>query len=366
MTIFVFSIKKLISMVSNKNELSFISKIILSVFIILSLFLLVLLYRSYNRIYRPNVILKGAETAYIYIPTGSTLEDVINILYENNYIINRNSFEWLAEKKNYRIHVFPGRYKISNNMSNNKLLDLLRSGKQEPVKLVFNNIRTKEQLAGKISKQIEADSVSIMRLLNDPIFTEKYDLTTKTISSIFIPNTYEFWWNTSAEKFIEKMHREYETFWNENRLSKAKTLNLTKEDVITIASIVDEETIKNDEMDDIAGVYINRLRKRMPLQADPTIKFAIGDFTVKRILKVHLETDSPYNTYKFYGLPPGPISIPSIDAIDAVLNYDQHDYLYFCAKADFSGYHSFAKTLEQHNINARAYQRALNKERIYK
>jgi len=291
---------------------------------------------------------------------------VVSLLYENNYIINRNSFEWLAEKKNYRNHIYPGRYKLTNGMSNNKLLDLLRSGKQEPVKVVFNNVRTKEQLAGKIAKQIEADSISIMRLLKDKDFIGKYDLNIATISCIFLPNTYEFWWNTSAEKFIDRMNNEYKKFWNEKRLSKAKVLNLTKEDVVTIASIVDEETYKKDEMDDIAGVYINRLRKRMPLQADPTIKFALGDFTVKRILKKHLDIDSPYNTYKFYGLPPGPISIPSIDAIDAVLNYKEHDYLYFCASADFSGYHVFAKTLSQHNVNARAYQRALNKEKIYK
>ncbi|OFX83434.1 MAG: aminodeoxychorismate lyase [Bacteroidetes bacterium GWF2_33_16] len=343
-----------------------LKKLFLSILVLSILFVSYLLYKSYQRLFQPNVIIKEAKTAYMYIPTGATLEDVVSLLYENNYIINRNSFEWLAEKKNYRNHIYPGRYKLTNGMSNNKLLDLLRSGKQEPVKVVFNNVRTKEQLAGKIAKQIEADSISIMRLLKDKDFIGKYDLNIATISCIFLPNTYEFWWNTSAEKFIDRMNNEYKKFWNEKRLSKAKVLNLTKEDVVTIASIVDEETYKKDEMDDIAGVYINRLRKRMPLQADPTIKFALGDFTVKRILKKHLDIDSPYNTYKFYGLPPGPISIPSIDAIDAVLNYKEHDYLYFCASADFSGYHVFAKTLSQHNVNARAYQRALNKEKIYK
>lgn len=361
-----FKIQKLAYMAKKKNELSLFVKVIISILVIVLIFMIFFFYTSYKRIYQPNVILKESETAYLYIPTGSTLEDVVNILYKKNYIVNRNSFERLAEKKNYRNRIHPGRYKLTNQMNNNKLLDILRSGKQEPVKVVFNNIRTKEQLAGKISRQIEADSISIIRLLNDPVFVQKYGLTTKTITCIFVPNTYEFWWNTSAEKFIERMHKEYVTFWNENRLSKAKTLNLTKEDVITIASIVDEETFRKDEMDDIAGVYINRLRKRIPLQADPTIKYAIGDFTVKRILKTHLETESPYNTYKYYGLPPGPISVPSIEAIDAVLNFKEHDYLYFCAKADFSGYHSFAKTLEQHNINARLYQRALNKEKIYR
>lgn len=353
-------------MAKKKDRFVQVKRIIISMVIMVLLIACFLFYKSYQRIYKPNVILVKAKTAFVYIPTGSTLEDVVSILYEKNYLINRNSFEWLAEKKNYRNNIYPGRYKIKNGMSNNKLIDLLRSGKQEPVKVVFNSVRTKEQLAGKIAKQIEADSVSIMRMLKNSSFTEKFGLNTATISCIFLPNTYEFWWNTSAEKFIEKMHSEYKKFWNEQRLSKAAKLNLTPEDVVTIASIVDEETYKDGEMDDIAGVYINRLRKRMPLQADPTIKYALGDFGIKRIIKKQLEIDSPYNTYKYYGLPPGPISIPSIEAIDAVLNYKEHNYLYFCANADFSGYHVFAKTLEQHNVNARAYQRALNKEKIYK
>jgi len=353
-------------MAKKKEGFVQVKRIIISIIILVFLIACFLLYKSYERVYKPNVILTEAKTAFIYIPTGSSLEDVVSILYEKNYIISRNTFEWLAEKKNYRNNIYPGRYRIKNGMSNNKLIDLLRSGKQEPVKVVFNNIRTKEQLAGKIAKQIEADSVSIMKLLKSNSYAEKLGLNTATISCIFLPNTYEFWWNTSAEKFIEKMHNEYKKFWNDSRLSRAKVLNLTPEDVTIIASIVDEETYKDDEMDEIAGVYINRLRKRMPLQADPTIKFALGDFGIKRIIKKQLEIDSPYNTYKNYGLPPGPISIPSIAAIDAVLNYKQHEYLYMCANADFSGYHVFSKTLEQHNVNARAYQRALNKEKIYK
>lgn len=354
------------SMAKKKDGFIQLKRIILSIIVIIMLIAGFVLFKSYQRIYKPNVILAEAKTAYVYIPTGSTIDDVITILYEKNYIVNRNSFEWLAEKKNYRNNIYPGRYKLKNGMSNNKLIDLLRSGKQETVKVVFNSVRTKEQLAGKIAKQIEADSLSIIRLLKNNGYTEKFGLTPATISCIFLPNTYEFWWNTSAEKFIEKMHGEYKKFWNEQRLSKAAKLNLTPEDVVTIASIVDEETYKADEMDKIAGVYINRLRKRMPLQADPTIKFAWNDFSIKRVIKKHLEINSPYNTYKNYGLPPGPISIPSIAAIEAVLNYKDHDYLYFCASADFSGYHVFAKTLEQHNVNARAYQRALNKEKIYK
>ncbi|MEA3317340.1 MAG: endolytic transglycosylase MltG, partial [Bacteroidota bacterium] len=237
---------------------------------------------------------------------------------------------------------------------------------QKPLKLVFNNIRNIENLAGRVAKKIEADSSAIVNLMHNNKFIEELGFNKYTYTCIFIPNTYEFWWNTSAKSFVLRMHKEYLKFWNTERKAKAKKLNLSKEEVITIASIVDEETYKNDEMPRIAGVYINRLRKRIPLQADPTIKFAVGDFSIKRVLTKHLKTESPYNTYKHYGLPPGPISIPSIAAIDAVLNYEHHKYLYFCAKDDFSGYHNFAKNLYEHNRNARAYRRALNKKRIWK
>jgi UPF0755 protein len=184
--------------------------------------------------------------------------------------------------------------------------------------------------------------------------------------TLFIPNTYEFYWNTSADKFIERMYVEYKHFWSKSRLNKAQKIKLTPEQVIILASIVEEETIKDDEKPTVAGVYLNRLHKNIRLQADPTVRFAVGDFEIKRILNKHLKIDSPYNTYKYAGLPPGPICIPTISSIDAVLNYKKHDYLYFCAKDDFSGYHAFAKTLKQHNINATKYRKALNKNRIYK
>lgn len=317
---------------------------------------------AYKRIYKSNV----NKTAFLYIPSGSDYNDVISILKSDSLLIDLKSFQWLAQKKNYPNHIYPGRYKLDSGMNNTNIINRLRSGYQEPVRVVFNSVRTFEQLAGKISKQIEADSVSLLATFRNDSIVSDYGFKPETFSSMFIPNTYEFWWNTTAKSFVARMGKEYKIFWNSDRLEKAKKLNLTPEEVTTLASIVDEETYFNNEMPRVAGVYINRLKKRMHLQADPTLKFAWGDFSIKRVLNTHKQIDSPYNTYKRYGLPPGPISIPSTAAIDAVLNYEKHSYLYFCAKPDFSGYHNFAKTLSQHNINAREYQRALNKERIWR
>lgn len=341
----------------------FIRKYIISSAIFIIIVAILIASITYKKIYKPNI--KG-YSIYLYIPTGSDYSDIIQILEKDSILKDIRSFKWLAEKKNYPNHVYPGRYRLDSLMNNNDLIDKLRSGFQDPVKVVFNSIRTREQLAGKISKQIESDSLTLIKLFyNDSLIVE-YGLIQETFTCIFLPNTYEFWWNTSAEKFIDRMYREYQRFWNDERKQKAAILNLTPEEVTTLGSIVDEETYYGEEMPIVAGVYINRLRKRMHLQADPTLKFALGDFSIKRVLNVHKQIDSPYNTYKRYGLPPGPISIPSISAIDAVLNYESHSYLYFCAKPDFSGYHNFAKTLSQHNINARDYQQALNKERIWR
>ncbi len=342
---------------------SFLSKYIVTPLLLLVFFIIFIGYKTYSRIYAPNV---NASNTYLYIPTGSGYEDVVGLLLEDSLLKNIDSFKWVAEKKNYPNHVYPGRYKLDSTMSNNDIVNKLRSGFQDPVKVIFNSVRTREQLAGKIAKQIEPDSIELVKLFYDDSLISDLGLVQETFTCIFLPNTYEFWWNTSGEKFVSRMNVEYQRFWNEDRKIRAAKLNLTKEEVITLASIVDEETLYNDEMPRIAGVYINRLRLRMHLQADPTLKFAIGDFSIKRVLNVHKRINSPYNTYKNYGLPPGPISIPSIAAIEAVLNYEKHQYLYFCAKPDFSGYHNFAKTLSQHNINAREYQRALNRERIWR
>jgi len=323
-------------------------------------------YKMYQSINEPNLNLNGEKSVYIYIPTGANYLDVVNILYQNNYIINRSSFEWVAEKKNYPNNVKAGKYKLTANMGNNAIINLLRSGKQTPVKLVFNKIRTKDKFAGIIGRQIEADSVELLKLISNSSFLAKYNKEKETALCLFIPNTYEFFWNTSAKDFIERMNSEYDRFWTKKRIEKAKALNFSRNEVYILASIVEEETTKNDEKSRLAGVYYNRLKKGMRLQADPTVKYALGNFEIKRVLNKHLEYDSKYNTYRYAGLPPGPICIPSIATIDAVLDLEYHSYLYFCAKDDFSGYHAYAKTLEQHNQNAEKYRKALNKKRIYK
>ncbi len=346
-----------------KNSLY--KKYILPIIIIFILIAGYLLYQTYQKIYSSNVQI-SEDTRYLNIPTGSDLDSVISILTKQNIIKDTSSFLWVAKKKNYHNHVKAGRYLIRDGMSNNTLVNLLRSGKQEPVDLIFNSVRTKEKLAGIVASQIEADSSHLVSLLNDKQYLEQFGFNPKTVYAMFLPNTYEVWWNTSAEAFVERMHREYNRFWTDSRKNKADKMNLSPVEVSTLASIVDEETIWDDEMDIIAGVYINRLERGMRLQADPTVKFAVGDFTIKRVLDKHLEVESPYNTYKYRGLPPGPILIPSITAIEAVLNYKHHNYLFFVAQPDFSGYHNFSKTHSQHIRNAKEYRNALNKKRIWK
>jgi UPF0755 protein len=317
-----------------------------------------------RKAFSPNVFTRNKKVQYLFIPTGSGYDDVLKLLYTEKLIKNKSTFEWAAERMNYKKHIQPGKYKLKNRMTNHKLILMLRSGQQEPIKLTFNNIRTLEQLAGIVSRKIEADYSAIINLLHNKEYINQIGFNEYTIIGLFIPNTYEFYWNTSALQFISRMLNEYNSFWTRARKSKAEQMNLTQNEVITLASIVDEESSKEEEDPIIAGVYINRLKKGIKLQADPTVRYAHGDFSMRRILTKHLSIESPYNTYKYYGLPPGPIRIPSIKSIDAVLNYKKHDYLYFCAKDDFSGYHYFAKTLAQHNKYARLYQRALNKRRI--
>lgn len=356
--------KKSIGLYEKKS--SFLSKVIISFLLLLAVGGGLWVYKKYNSIYQPNVILQGKKTAYFYIPTGSTFAEVVNRLYEKNYIVNTSSFEWLAEIKKLKNNVHPGRYLIKVGMNNYELTNLLRSGKQEPVRLVLNTLRTKEQFASKVSKQIEADSISLLNLLHDADFLGTYHLTDENAIMLFIPNTYEFYWNTSAKEFFDRMADEYDRFWSEDRKDRAKETGLSQAEVSILASIVEQETSKNDEKPVIAGVYINRLKKGMRLEADPTLIYAIGDFSINRVLDAHKDIDSPYNTYKYAGLPPGPICLPSIASLDAVLNYNKHDYIFFCAKEDFSGYHNFAESYEQHIINARKFRKELNKKKILK
>lgn len=301
----------------------------------------------------------------LHLHQGSTYQTVLDSLTKNNVINDLKAFNWVANKKDYPDLVKRGRYLLKKNMNSNEVVNMLRAGQQAPVNLTFNNIRFPEQLATVVASYLETDSMSIMSVLS-PENAMEYGFTPETYKAMFIPNTYQFFWTASAKDFADRMKKEYDRFWNDQRRQKAEVLGMTPVEVATLAAIVQEETVKQDEKPKVAGVYINRLRRNMPLQADPTVKYAVGDFTLQRILFVHLEVDSPYNTYKHAGLPPGPITFPEISSIDAVLNYENHNYLYFCAKDDFSGYHSFARTLSEHNRNADRYRRALNERRIFR
>jgi len=319
----------------------------------------------YNQFFGLRIHPKG-EQSIIYIPEQAVYEQAMDSVKANLEIKNQKVFEWLARRKKYPVLVKPGRYVIDRSLSYNELINILRGGRQTPVRITFSKIRTLNELAGRFGEQIESDSAEIISFFSDTENYSKDGFKKEDIISVFIPDTYEFYWNTSPVKLYSRMLREYKKFWNRERVSKSEDIGLTPVEVSTLASIIDEEASKQDEKPRIAGVYLNRLKRGIPLQADPTIKFAINDFTVNRILYKHLEVDSPYNTYKHAGLPPGPIGCPSVESIDAVLNAEKHDYLFFAAKSDFSGYHNFSRTLSEHNRYANQYQRELNKRRIYR
>jgi UPF0755 protein len=313
-----------------------------------------------------NGIKPKKEKVILYIPTGATFNQVTDTLDKYLEITSRRLFIWIAGKKNYSSHIKPGKYLIKGKMSHLALINILRSGNQTEVKVTFNNIRNIFQLAGKVGGQIEADSALIALFLSDPDNYAKDGFTKETVISVFIPNTYRMYWNTSARGFYDRMLKEYRKFWTKERVARAASENLTPLEVSILASIIDDEVAKAEEKPRIAGVYINRLKRGMPLQACPTIKFALNDFTITRVLNKHLQVDSPYNTYKHKGFPPGPIGCPTVEGLEAVINYEKHDYLFFAAKADFSGYHNFSKTLAEHNRYANEYQRELDRRKIFK
>lgn len=300
----------------------------------------------------------------ILIPTGANFDDVEQLLSKQNVLIHPRTFSFLAKKLNYNKLVKPGRYLIPDNFNNWNLIHKLRSGNQDAIRLTLNNITLVTDLIQKASYKLEFDSTSLANTLLSDSFLTAHKLNQNNIITFFISNTYEIWWNTSIPKFLSKMELEHQKFWNNERLAKAQKINLTTSEVTTLASIVQKESNKKDEYNRIAGVYLNRIRDNWPLQADPTVKFAMKNFELKRILTIHTKFDSPFNTYKNIGLPPGPICLPEIYAIDGVLNAEQHNYFYFCAKEDFSGHHNFASTLAEHNANATKYQAALNQRNI--
>ncbi len=334
--------------------------------VVLFLFLFVSFsYYAYQIVYTANVDTKDQET-YVYIPTGATYEQALDSVEATGTIIDKLSLRFMAKLMDYDELVKPGRYKLEHGWGNRQLIGVLRLGEQSPVKLTFNNVRLRSQLAEKLATEIEPDKDEIDALLSDNEYLKTLGFDTTTVVSMFVPNTYEVYWTITAKELMERMKTEYDKFWTAERKAKADKLGLTPLQVSTLASIVQAETIKSDEKPRVAGVYLNRLQKNMLLQADPTVVFAVRDFTIRRVLNKHLVYDSPYNTYKYKGLPPGPINVPNISSIDAVLNPEQHDYIYFCAKEDFSGYHSFAVTQSEHLANARRYQQALTQRNIMK
>jgi len=319
-------------------------------------------YQRYLAVFKVNVTKSGI----LYIHTGSGFQQVLDSLKRGGYLKDLNTFQWVAGRKNYVSRIQPGAYLVKRGWNNNQLIDLLRSGRQTPVKVTFNNIRFREDLAARLSRYLEADSTAFFNVLNSKEMAAGFGLTCESLPIVIIPNSYEIYWNTSPKEFLVRMKFEYDRFWNSSRRKKGVDLGLSPLQIVTIASIVQEESNKNDEKPIIAGVYINRIKKGWLLQADPTVKFALGDFQLKRVLTKYLSVDSPYNTYKYAGLPPGPINFPDIASVDAVLNAEHHNYMYFCAKEDFSGYHNFAQSLAEHNRNAAKYQAALNRSKIWK
>jgi UPF0755 protein len=337
----------------------------IAVFAAVSTILTVVLCTGFSLILAPNVKPVSGR-AIVYIPDGASFDQALDSVKAALLIKNSGIFRWLAVRKNYPHSVKSGRYVFEKPVSYNTLINILRGGRQTPLEITFSKLRTLNELAGRIGGQIEADSAEIIDFFSDQDNFADDGFTKENVIAVFIPNTYELYWNTTARKLYSRMLREYRKFWNDDRIKKSQTIGLTPVEVSVLASIVDEEASRGDEKPRIAGVYLNRLKRGIPLQADPTVKFAVNDFTLNRILYKHLETESPYNTYKHSGLPPGPISCATVEGIDAVLNAEKHDFLYFAAKPDFSGYHNFSRTLAEHNRYASQYRRELNRRKIYR
>lgn len=319
----------------------------------------------YRDIFSENTKFSEAKT-YVHIPTDATFSEVEEIM--TPYVKDIERFKMVADKRSYTTNIKSGRFLLKKGMNSNEIITALRQN--IPVKLAFNNQETLERFVGRVGSQIEADSLSLLNAFKDETFLKENGFTEDNILSMFIPNTYEFFWNTSVRQFRDKMAKEYRKFWTEERLEKAKALNLTPLQVSALASIVHKETVKRDERPRVAGVYLNRLKSGMKLDADPTVIYAIkrqsGNFdtVIKRVFFKDLEINSPYNTYMYAGLPPGPIAMPDITAIDAVLNPEHHDYIYFCASVTNFGYHEFASTLAQHNVNRDKYVKWISAQGI--
>jgi UPF0755 protein len=335
--------------------------IALVLLIIISLGITCVVY--YLRYFGPNV---SDKEQYLYIHTGATFDDVYKTIRDKGIVKDTTTFHWAAVNMKYTTRVKSGKYRLHEGMSNRKFINMLASGAQEPVTVSYHNLRLKEQFAGFISKKIEPDSIAILNLLDSAAFVKQYGFTTDNVYTMFMPNSYQMYWNTSPEKFFKRMYANYEKFWTPERKQRAAEINLSPIQVSILASIVDAEALHDDEMPTIAGLYLNRLKKGMKLESDPTVIFALHDFTIHRVLNKDLKVISPYNTYMYTGLPPGPVMMPSINAVNSVLDYKASAYLYMCAKADFSGYHAFATNVADHLINAHKFQQALDARHIEK
>ena len=323
-------------------------------------------YWAYTNVFKSNVHLNGKKFTYIYIPTGARFEDVLDELYSQNIIDDHESFEWMAKEMDLPENITPGKYRIGADMSNRSIVKMIINGKQEKVKLFFNSqIRTKEQFMAYVAEKLEIDLGDLEEYCsNEEVLGEKYGLNSENFMCLIVPETYEVNWTTHIDDFFEMVKKSYDEVWTKERRSKAKAIGYSVPEVITLASIVQSESTIKGEQQKIAGVYINRLKKDMKLQADPTIVFANQSFDVQRVLSSDKDIDSPYNTYMYNGLPPGPICLVTTAAIDAVLNYTKHNYIFFCAKCDFSGYSTFTSDYSEHQKNAKEYQNALNQKGI--
>lgn len=319
----------------------------------------------YWQAFLPNVQSLKSPFA-LRIPHGVGFDYVMGELKAGNVLKNVGSFERVARFRKYDQLVKPGLYYINPGVNNWDLVGKLRSGAQDQMKLTFKSHRSLEEIAADIGAQMEFGEKELLEKLQDEAYLAEYGFNVRTVRGLFIPDTYFIYWTLTVDEFFKKMKRNYDSFWTEGRKAKAKDLGMSQAEVITLASIVQAETYMGDERPRVAGLYLNRIRDGIPLQADPTVIFAHQDWTIRRVLTKHLEIDSPYNTYKYSGLPPGPINNPEVTAIDGVLNAESHSYIFMCAKEDFSGYHNFSKTLAQHMKYARAYQAALNKQKVYR
>lgn len=318
----------------------------------------------YQMLFSPNFLINQPDKM-ILIKDETNFKELTNQLIEDTLLNDIISFSFLSKIMKYSDNVKQGAYRVKMNMSNYDLISMLRAGNQTPINITFSYSRKINDLAQKISQKLKMSEKDLMDFINKNGF-DNYGFDNQNIIGMFLPDTYEVYWDITPKNLLDKMKKEYDKFWNSERTKKLERINLSKNEVITLASIVASETNKIDEADRIAGVYINRLKKNMLLQADPTLIYAANDFSIRRVLNKHKKIKSPYNTYRNKGLPPGPIRLSPKKYIDAVLNYEDHRFIFFCAKDDFSGYHEFAITLSEHNKNARKFQRALNKRNIYK